>query len=389
MLWVAVHLPDLAAQDFQPLAAWACQFTPKVALEPQTLLLEVEGSLRYWGGSEALLNALHRGLRELGLQAELATGETGLAALWRAKGAGASLEELPIHVLGADEALFTSLGIGTLGQLLALPREGLAHRCGQGLLDQFDRALGRVPEVRKFFTPPERFFAQLDLPAEVTHAEALLFGARRLLMQLEGLLAARHAGVRSFALHLRHVRGATSTVRVELASAAREAERLSQLLREKLFALELRQPVEAIQVEAGDFVPLAGRSRGLFGDRAAEAEGWMQFVERLQARLGREAVCGITACPDHRPEHAWRRVEPGDWDPREFQQPGPRPAWLLDKVIPVAEEKLDLMAGPERIACGWWDGDEAKRDYFVAGYGCALAWVYREEGRWFLHGFFA
>jgi protein ImuB len=55
----------------------------------------------------------------------------------------------------------------------------------------------------------------------------------------------------------------------------------------------------------------------------------------------------------------------------------------------VKEARLALVAGPERIACGWWDGDETKRDYFVAEFGRALAWVYREEGQWYLHGFFA
>jgi protein ImuB len=105
-------------------------------------------------------------------------------------------------------------------------------------------------------------------------------------------------------------------------------------------------------------------------------------------------VYGVTAYPDHRPEHAWQRVEPGEWDPHEFVQPGPRPAWLLEKALPVKEAQLALVAGPERIACGWWDGDEARRDYFVAGLGGALAWVYREqssrcEGQWYVHGFFA
>ena len=48
------------------------------------------------------------------------------------------------------------------------------------------------------------------------------------------------------------------------------------------------------------------------------------------------------------------------------------------------------LAGPERIECGWWDGDEARRDYFVARLRTAsLAWVYREDGEWFLHGLFA
>jgi protein ImuB len=373
----------------ETLAGWACQFTPRVALEPDALLLEVEGSLRYFAGREALLAALEDGLRELGLQASPATAPTARAALWRARGGGIALPELSVSVIGAEGAFFRQIGINTLGELLALPREGLAQRCGQPLIDELDRALGRLPESHTFFTPPARFCARLELPAEVAHAEALLFGARRLLLQLEGLLAARHAGVRGFTLRLAHVDGSTGGVRVELASVARDAGRFCELLREKLYTLELRQPVEAITLEAADFCVLAGRSRGLFGDRAAEAEDWAQLVERLQARLGRDAVCGVTPCPDHRPEHTWRRVEPGEWDPREFVQPGPRPAWLLEKVISIEEEKLDLVAGPERIACGWWDGDEARRDYFVAGLDAGIAWIYREDGRWYVHGFFA
>ena len=55
MFWVALHFPGLAAGMLEPLAAWACQFTPRVALEPpDTLLIEVEGSLRYFGGRDAL-----------------------------------------------------------------------------------------------------------------------------------------------------------------------------------------------------------------------------------------------------------------------------------------------------------------------------------------------
>ena len=34
--------------------------------------------------------------------------------------------------------------------------------------------------------------------------------------------------------------------------------------------------------------------------------------------------------------------------------------------------------------------DEARRDYFVARLETAsLAWIYREHGEWYLHGFFA
>ncbi len=390
MLWVALRLPSLPPAALEPIAAWACQFTPRVVVEPpDALALEVEASLRYFGGLEALREALLAGMAEMGFEAVLATAPTRRAALWSARGDGLPLEELPVQVTGSDAAFFRQIGIARVGDLLALPREGLARRCGQALLDALDQARGRLPEAHVFFAPPPRFAAALELPAEVAEAEALLFAARRLLVQLAGLLAARQAGVRAFRLKLRHRRGSASEVELRLASPARDAERLAQLLRERLAALDLAQPVEAISLEAEDFAPLVPPSGALFGDAAAAAEDWARLVERLQARLGRDAVHGISCAPDHRPEYAWRRVEPGDWDPREFVPPGPRPAWLLDESLPLDEARLRLLAGPERIECGWWDGDEARRDYFVARLGESLAWVYRQDGAWRLHGFFA
>ena len=182
----------------------------------------------------------------------------------------------------------------------------------------------------------------------------------------------------------------STVVEVQLASPAREAQRLGELLREKLATLSLSSPVEAIRLEAGDFSPLHARTAGMFGDALAEDEGWGRLAERLQARLGRDAVYGLATHPDHRPEYSWRRVEAGEWDPREFRHPGPRPLWLLQAPRPTREDDLQLLAGPERIECGWWDGDDARRDYFIARFSdSSLGWVYREAGAWFLHGLFA
>jgi protein ImuB len=381
MLWVALHLPGLRPDSLEPIAAWACQFTPRVSLEPpQALVAEVEGSLRLFGGRDALLARLREGLRALGVEAELGVAPSALGALWLARGGGGELESLPVTVIGREAEFLQSIGIATIGGLLQLPREGLAQRCGQGLVDDLDRALGLLPEARAFFTPPARFDVRLELPAPVAHAEGLLFAARRLLLQLEGLLTARHAGIRAFNLN-----GTT----IALASPTRDAKRMEQLLREKLACVALEQPVEEVRLRAGAFEPLGGRSAGMFGDAAAQAEDWARLLERLRQRLGRESVCGLATCPDHRPEHAWQRVEPGEWDPREFRQPGRRPLWLLAPRR-LEPGSFSLLAGPERIECGWWDGDEARRDYFIAGLASpALGWVYREAGEWYLHGLFA
>jgi protein ImuB len=388
MLWVALHFPNLPPHALVPIAAWACQFTPRVSLEPpQALLLEIEGSLRLFGGREALLEHLRSGIAALGFAPAVGTSATARGALWMARGGGGPLGALPLEVTGFDLEFFRSIGVATLGQLLALPRAGLAQRCGERVTREVDEALGAAPEARAFFSPPPSFSARLELPAEVTHAEGLLFGARRLLLQLAGLLTARHEGVRAFVLRLLPQR---EEVHVGFASPSRDAERLAQILRERLANVALKEPVEALELEAGDFASLAGASRALFGDAAGEAEDWARLLERLRARLGHDAVYGLAAQPDHRPEHAWRRIEPGEWDPREFRAPGPRPLWLLDKPRTQEPTRFELLVGPERIESGWWDGDDARRDYFIARLpDGTLGWVYREGGEWYLHGLFA
>lgn len=400
MLWVALHFHVPPSETLEPLAAWLCRFTPRVSLEPpQALLAELQGSLRYFGGLDGLLEKLRAGLAELGLEASLAVAATPRAALWRARGKGKAFEDLPLSVMGSEGGFFKSIGISSLGELMRLPREGLAKRCGRELLEKLDQALGTLPEPRAFFAPPARFAATLELPGEVTQAEGVLFAARRLLTQLEGLLTARQAGVRRFTVILLHPKGnykkgfiekEFTEIEIDLASPARSTERFARLLREQLAKLALKESVEAIRLEAADFTPLHERTGGMFGDAQADDEDWARLVERLRLRLGREAIHGLTTQPDHRPEYAWRRVELGEWDPREFTQPGPRPLWLLEPPRRIGEKAFELLAGPERVESGWWDGDEAQRDYFVArSDDASVIWIYREDDGWYVHGIFA
>ncbi|HUK04135.1 MAG TPA: DNA polymerase Y family protein [Burkholderiales bacterium] len=416
MLWVALHFPQFRRQALarghappEPerealagLGAWACQFTPRVSLEPpQALLLEVEGSLRYFGGRWKFLARLREGLKALGFEARLAEAPAARAALWRARGDGGRLEAQPVAVMDLAPqaaALLAGLGVRTVGGLARLPREGLARRFEAGLLARLDQALGRAPEPRAFFAPPARFEARLEMPAPLREAGQALFAARRLLAQMEGFLAARQAGVRAFALELLHEDAPATRVDVGLAGAGREAAHFARLLRERLGALALRSPIEAIRLAAGALEPLAERSARLFDERPGGGEGWLRVIERLQARLGSAAVHGLDTHEDHRPERAFRQVDLRNEDlnqkerrEKQGETLGLRPLWLLDPPRPLAEGEFALLAGPERVESGWWDGAEALRDYFIARTGeASLAWIYRErEGSWFLHGYFA
>jgi protein ImuB len=384
---------DCAAESaaLEAVAAWACQFTSRVSLEPpQAVLLEVEGSLRLFEGSGRLMARLRGGLAGLGFEGLVATGATARAALWLARGARDALEALPVCAIAPPAeslALLQSIGVGTLGELMRLPRAAAAARLGQGLLDDIDRALGTLPEPREFFSPPARFAARLELPAPVTQAESLLFAARRLLLQLEGFLAARQAGVRGFTLRLLHRSPPETAVVIGFAALRRDAEQGLRLLRERLGARSFAGPVEALRLEAEELAPLAAATPGLFGDARSETEAWERLLERLQARLGEAQVHGLALHPDHRPERAWRAVPERDAAPAAA---GPRPLWLLEPPRRLGEGEFTLLAGPERIESGWWDGADVVRDYFIARTGAeALAWIYRAPEGWFLHGLFA
>jgi len=375
------------------IATWASQFSGKVSLEPpQGVLLEAEGSLRLFGGIGRLAARLHSGLLELGFEAQLATGPTPRAALWLARGGAETLSALPVEAIDpapdARELLHT-LGIRTLGELMHLPRAGIAMRFGQRLLDRLDQASGRVPEARAFFRPPERFRARLDLPTPVGEAERVLFAVRRLLVQMEGFLAARQSGVRACTLSLLHRAGRMTRLELGFAAPRRDAEHVLRLLRERLGATRLASPAEAVLLEAASLVPMADDSPGLFGEAQAEAETWERLTERLQARLGLARVHGLASQAEHRPERAWRAVASGESAGAVEPPPGPRPLWLLEPPRRLAEGDFTLLAGPERIESGWWDGGDVVRDYFIAARGVSLAWVYRAREGWFLHGLFA
>ncbi len=413
-LRVAPRDPATETEALLGVAGWAAQFAPGVALEfPDGVLLEVSGSLKLFGGLESLLGRLRRGLAEMGWSSVLSGAPTPRAAFWLALvgkqkfiGESAELEPvlaaLPLEVLRCnDEALaaFEAIGVRTLGELHALPREGIARRFGQGPLDELDRALGRLSDPRNFFVPPARFGAALSLPAEVTQAEALLFAARRLIIQLAGFLAARSGGVQRFVLSLRHRDKAATEIAIGLVAPSRDAEHFILLLRERLFNFTLAEPVREISLRADDVVPLAGHNLGLRFEQGKPPGQWEHLVERLRARLGADAVYGLVLRAEHRPEHA---VFAGELDSKQLHLDfGERPFWLLDRpkriaeigAVPHHKGPLELLAGPERIESGWWDGDDVARDYFVARTQSeALVWIYREwrgEGGWYLHGVFA
>jgi protein ImuB len=321
-----------------------------------------------------------------------------------------ALADLPVWLLGPSRPHWDALrgiGVTRISDLQQLPRSGIARRFSARLLDELDRALGRKPDPRVWFVAPPVFEAKLELLARVDHAEALLFAARRMIVQMTGWLAARHAATRTIEFTLVHEDRDPSPLVVHLANASNDEARMTVLLRELLGRTQLAAPVYELHLRCTQIVPSQLSHGELFATARGEQEGLLRLIERLQARLGPEAVTQLEPRDDHRPEHAFRQVpieRASASRSSDVSCTAPRPLWLLPEPIPLTEHQhrpvygtpLTLVSGPERIESGWWDGQWAERDYFIArDEQHALLWVFRPRvpdaavrDRWYLHGKF-
>jgi protein ImuB len=426
----------------QRLASLAATFTPQVSIElPDALLLEIKSSITLFGGLRALCRRLREACRADPVLAQIpgwsGAGEprftlapTALAALVAARAGArcfitdvnllpARLKPLPLTTLRWPEehnARLTAMGVRTLGELLRLPRAGFAKRFGVALLTDLDRLLGRRADPRRRLVPRERYRGRLDFDHEITDHERILQALSPLLGELEQFLRVRQRGITALSCRFHHYRAQPTRCVLRLAAPEANGERLSTLLRERLATLALPEPVRRCELRSGALVERTLASKPLWspGERGHAPAGEMPaLIEHLRARLGAAAVYGLARVCEHRPENAWRVAEPAlhvSVAKRAGETPGldtaqarascRRPLWLLHTPQELHSQRgrprhagaLELLAGPERIESGWWDGADVQRDYYVASdAGGARLWIYREctgARRWFLQGLF-
>lgn len=394
--------PELVDRWHRFLAAVAYRYSSEVSLLPHAIVLEVSRSLSLFGSWSRLESLLRADLDALGFRHRISAAPTAHAAYVLA-GVGDgqavlgddhlrhALQRIPLQKSRLSAVAVDALpgmGIRTLGQLLNLPRDGLRRRFGAGLLLALDRLTGAAPAGLDAFRPPDSFDLCIELSHEVEDIGALIFPLRRMTADLAAYLAGRDGGVQRFTLRLEHREGHID-VPVGLLAPERDAGMLFELARGRLEQVQLPEPVLALRLIARDLPAFVPAGRDLFDERPAHALPIEQLRERLRARLGDRAVHQLGSTTDPRPELAQQVTAQDDG----WQEPSPRPTWLLDRPIPLRGPAPRILAGPERLETGWWDGGEVCRDYYVVETSQGqCAWAFcapGEQAGWMLHGWFA
>jgi protein ImuB len=427
-LWYAVVFPALGGPEgmnasLERLCLHAQRFTPWVSIEPpNALLLEIRGSVKLFGSLAALHADIDAAWSALKLRAQSSTAPSTLAALWLARAGQKALIEdpgllagrlakLPVACTSWDILQLSTLrtmGVGRIGELMRLPRAGIARRFGPAAVLDLDIALGRQPAPRRAFAARERFRERCDFETEVETVAYLQRALDPIIERCAQFLRERQAGVQALELKLKHRTEPVTRVRLGLASVTGDPVRLADVSMQKLSRLELTAPILSMELRSGRLQPLSADSLDVFAclGGVGGRDTAPQLVERLRARLGEQAVYGICPVPEHRPEAAWQRVHALQSAPRRptHRRPDapemPRPVWLLNEPARLSDADIEqlhrsrsmLEEGPERIESGWWDGKDVARDYYIVRQaGGARLWIFQERRSkcWYVHGVFA
>ena len=279
-------------------------------LRPGLACFDARGLLRlYGGGREAVLTAARRAIRAPARFGVASTRFAALAAAARARagrplmlaGGAAQVREflapMPVELLHGTPELailpeaLQRLGIGTLGELAALPRAAVADRFGKPGLHAQRLALGADTPLRPR-QPGELVGESLELP-EISSGQQL---ERALGLLIDRLLARRERRGRT----LRTVvlaavlveRGGTWRERVSFREALSDPVRMRLALTPRLQLLPA--PAQKLLLTVERFGPPTADQRALLEEPARVRAGRLhEAVRQVRAAAGPDAALRV------------------------------------------------------------------------------------------------
>ena len=435
------------AYGFSPLAVFDAVPSPKHNA-PLFLGLNVDitGSIRFFGGEEAIIIKFSDQLREAGLASKIAICST-LGAAWGVSRFGKerltivsptrtqkALAALPVRALRIDRDLEESLSelqIFKVDEVLRLSRSSLLNRFGPGLLTVIDRALGTAEEPIPLQEKIPLFRTGFAFDGPTTQTESIEEISRQLLDELLEKLAHRSLKPSSLTLEviaepkLRTVK--TFSLNLPTASSSH----LWTLLKTQLEKVQLGLGVLSITLSAPATAPIESHHHAVIPEAAPSAPSTehstfkpdpgtrhrlAQLIDRANEELGKHNVLSPRAHESYFPEKTFSFIPAQLAGMRRSPETlarvieAERPSILF--YSPASMRALSVMpdgppfsiewrgqryrivkgVGPERIAPVWWGKDDSLmsgRDYFKVQLPCGTwLWVYRQlvDSEWFLHG---
>jgi protein ImuB len=463
----------MESERLKAFALWCQQFSPRVAIEREpgerglrgsTLVLEITGLGPHFGGERGLVKEIAQQLCKRNVVAHLGIADS-IGAAWALAHFGHpsticpndfieeespitlhflppqlslldALHALPVAALRLNTPtveLLVSLGIHSVGQLSALPRQQLSARFGKEILSRIDQTAGTLDEVLRVIPPAEPVAAEWIFEFPTADRSVLKNIFRQLIDRLQLLLTSQSRIPLEIACRLKLQDRTEERFTVSLYHACGDVPHLAELLELRLERTTFSAPVSGVFLMVTEVaneehhqpswfdVDLREKSENrVRGDRLPKNPFMAPLhrcLERLRSRLGPGAVVQPRWTQDAIPERAIR------FSPRVKSAHAPknnpsrktialRPLWLQphpQRLHVFSRDQHDLpvtfsclgdrhtiirLEGPERIESSWHGRQPPRhilRDYYRAETSTLRRfWLFRrhQDSAWFLHGEF-
>jgi protein ImuB len=284
------------------------------------------------------------------------------------------LAPLPLAMAAPTPAhaeILRAWGLGTLGELTALPKAGIGQRLGAEGVALWERAAGEATRVLRTIEPPKSFVAEWTYEPPVESLEPLLFKLRRYAERIALELRAAGLVAGSLALTLLLENDTDHRRDFRLPEPGADVDSWLRVLQTHLETVRTPARVSGVRLKASPCrAPV--KQDGLFETGLSDPAAFWENLARVGALVGDDRVGTPVRLDTHRPD-AFALTRPAEVVPAPEPEPlhPPRgrvlrrfrPAWPVRvtcagaRPVSVAgrlEGGIRDAAGPWRLSGEWW-----------------------------------
>jgi protein ImuB len=339
-----------------------------------------------------------------------------------------SVSNICIKALRIDDdtcELLQDVGIGTIGELLELPRHTLADRFGKQLLCRITQLTGSVEERFHTVSPEKRHIRSKIFEPPLTSRHAIMRVIERLFAEVISSLKKACSDALLFFLTLRDTSGHSTCKEFTLASATNDLKHVITIIQPIIDSMQFCGELREITLE-GKYTSRKQHEQTNLANAVSPtddiARSRNELLNAFCVRIGKERISYAYCANSHIPENSFEYrsaldSSSADKKPLLHQSAATyglleRPPALITPPEPIStiamlpdkppswvrwrDVGLSVIAGygPERIAPEWWRVDLqrdvfADRDYFtIQDSSGRWLWIFRNQHsqEWFLHG---
>ena len=424
-------------------AKWASQFTPRISIEKENLLLlNLKGCIHLFGNTKNIIKRIHNHFKKINISFSVSSGKNITTAKALAKFNTEKtmqedrstirildnnmnsnsvvqnnlnfLKKIPIEALelnASENEEIKYLGIESIHDLQNIPHKDLLTRFGPKLVEKLRKLIGFENELTAYIKPENIFSRSINLPEPIGLISDIVKLFEKLTRSICNHLQDMNKGASILNFQVHRIDHTKQLIQIKRSETTSKPENFITLFTTRINQIEAGFGIDFIRVYADkieDLFPLQDNlkinttKKNNIIHQIFEKEEYKNLISKLSNKIGFDSLIYLHPSQSHIPENNSQKVSAVFCRPKSFW-PTPlyeRPLVMFKpEIIKTFKYKkfpklfiwrkkqynINIRFGPERIAAEWWlDNPQWRsglRDYWKIETKCGTKlWLFEAKG---------